>query len=66
MKNILSSDPSPYLQQHKNNPVHWQTWNKNTLHLAKTQKKPPYLLITKKYKKKSKKKQKTKNLFFKI
>ena len=39
MKNILSSDPSPYLQQHKNNPVHWQTWNKDTLNLAKTQKK---------------------------
>ena len=39
MKNILSENPSPYLQQHKNNPVHWQTWNKGTLNLAKTQKK---------------------------
>ena len=39
MKNILSKDPSPYLQQHKNNPVHWQTWNKESLNQAKTQKK---------------------------
>ena len=45
MKNILSSDPSPYLQQHKNNPVHWQTWNKDSLNLAKTQKKPILLSI---------------------
>ena len=27
-ENTLIEDPSPYLQQHKNNPVHWQTWNK--------------------------------------
>ena len=45
MKNILSENPSPYLQQHKNNPVHWQTWNKETLNLAKTQKKPILLSI---------------------
>ena len=45
MKNILSADPSPYLQQHKNNPVHWQTWNKETLNLAKIQKKPILLSI---------------------
>ena len=45
MKNILSKDPSPYLQQHKNNPVHWQTWNKATLNLAKTQKKPILLSV---------------------
>ena len=38
MKNILSNDPSPYLQQHKNNPVHWQTWNKESLNQAKTEK----------------------------
>ena len=24
MKNIFLNDQSPYLQQHKNNPVHWQ------------------------------------------
>ncbi len=45
MKNILSEDPSPYLQQHKDNPVHWQTWNKNSLNQAKTQKKPILLSV---------------------
>ncbi len=45
MKNILSNDPSPYLQQHKNNPVQWQTWNEDSLNLAKAQKKPILLSI---------------------
>ncbi len=45
MKNILSEDPSPYLQQHKNNPVHWQTWNEVSLNQARTQKKPILLSI---------------------
>ena len=45
MKNILSVDPSPYLQQHKNNPVLWQTWSKNSLNLAKIEKKPILLSI---------------------
>ena len=45
MKNILSEDPSPYLQQHKDNPVHWQTWDKNSLNQAKTQKKPILLSV---------------------
>ncbi len=45
MRNILSDDPSPYLQQHKNNPVHWQTWSKDSLNLAKTEKKPILLSI---------------------
>ena len=45
MKNILSGDPSPYLQQHKNNPVHWQTWNKESLNQAKIQKKPILLSV---------------------
>ena len=40
MKNILFNDPSPYLQQHKNNPVHWQTWSRESLNQAKTEKKP--------------------------
>ena len=34
-KNNLTHDPSPYLQQHKNNPVNWQVWSKDTLDLAK-------------------------------
>ena len=45
MKNILSEDPSPYLQQHKNNPVFWQTWNEESLNLAKIKKKPILLSI---------------------
>ena len=45
MKNILSDDPSPYLQQHKNNPVHWQTWSKETLNYAKKNSKPILLSI---------------------
>ena len=43
-KNNLNKDPSPYLQQHKNNPVHWQTWTKETLEYAKKEKKPILLL----------------------
>ena len=45
MKNNLFNDPSPYLQQHKNNPVHWQLWNKDSLSQAKSQKKPILLSI---------------------
>ena len=45
MKNVLSIDPSPYLQQHKENPVHWQTWKKENLILAKKLKKPILLSI---------------------
>ena len=44
-KNSLASDPSPYLQQHKNNPVNWQTWSKETLEFAKKNKKPILLSI---------------------
>ena len=33
-KNNLSEDPSPYLQQHKNNPVFWQTWSREILNIA--------------------------------
>ncbi len=44
-KNILSEDLSPYLQQHKDNPVNWQTWSKETLDFAKENKKPILLSI---------------------
>ena len=43
MKNNLINDPSPYLQQHKDNPVNWQVWNKETLLLAKLKKNQYYL-----------------------
>ena len=42
-KNKLSEDSSPYLQQHKKNPVNWQTWSKQALDTAK-EKKIPILL----------------------
>ena len=44
-KNNLPSDLSPYLQQHKDNPVHWQTWSKETLKFAKQNMKPILLSI---------------------
>ena len=34
-ENILSEDLSPYLRQHKDNPVNWQIWSKETLEFAK-------------------------------
>ena len=44
-KNVLSKDLSPYLQQHKHNPVNWQIWSKQTLQFAKKNKKPILLSI---------------------
>ena len=44
-KNNLCNESSPYLQQHKDNPVHWQVWNKNVLSYAKANKKPILLSI---------------------
>jgi uncharacterized protein YyaL (SSP411 family) len=44
-KNNLVNDPSPYLQQHKNNPVHWQTWSSETIEFAKKNSKPILLSI---------------------
>jgi uncharacterized protein YyaL (SSP411 family) len=45
LQNKLYSESSPYLLQHKDNPVSWQTWNKETLELAKINKKPILLSI---------------------
>jgi uncharacterized protein YyaL (SSP411 family) len=44
-KNTLATDPSPYLQQHKDNPVNWQKWSKDILTTAKENKKPILLSI---------------------
>ena len=44
-QNTLACDPSPYLQQHKDNPVNWQVWSKNILETAKKNKKPILLSI---------------------
>ena len=37
-KNNLFKDPSPYLQQHKKNPVNWQVWSRDILNVAKEKK----------------------------
>ena len=44
-KNNLASNLSPYLQQHKDNPVNWQTWSKEALNYAKENQKPILLSI---------------------
>ena len=44
-KNNLQNNPSPYLKQHQDNPVNWQTWSKETLNYAKEYKKPIVLSI---------------------
>jgi uncharacterized protein YyaL (SSP411 family) len=44
-KNNLSEDQSPYLQQHKENPVNWQVWSKQALNIAKEKKIPILLSI---------------------
>ena len=44
-KNNLHLESSPYLQQHKDNPVHWQTWKKDMLSFARLNKKPILLSI---------------------
>ena len=44
-KNNLYCELSPYLKQHKDNPVNWQTWSKLSLDYAKKNKKPILLSI---------------------
>ncbi len=44
-RNTLSEDLSPYLKQHKDNPVNWQTWSKFSLDFAKKNKRPILLSI---------------------
>ena len=44
-KNNLFKDPSPYLQQHKKNPVNWQVWSRDILNVAKEKKIPILLSI---------------------
>ncbi|MBI2151599.1 thioredoxin domain-containing protein [Candidatus Woesearchaeota archaeon] len=34
-RNNLDNSTSPYLQQHKDNPIYWQEWNEETLDYAK-------------------------------
>ena len=45
LSNLLKNEKSPYLKQHKNNPVHWYPWNKKALEKAKELKKPIFLSV---------------------
>ena len=40
-KNMLERETSPYLLQHKDNPVHWRTWGTEALAEAKKSMTPP-------------------------
>src|SRR5438067_2188058 len=44
-RNRLGEETSPYLIQHKDNPVHWQAWSGETLAAAKTADKPILLSV---------------------
>ena len=44
-RNRLGEETSPYLLQHRDNPVHWQSWSPETLATAKTEDKPILLSI---------------------
>ena len=44
-ENVLSNDLSPYLKQHKDNPVNWQIWSSETLEFSQKNKKPILLSI---------------------
>jgi uncharacterized protein YyaL (SSP411 family) len=45
MRNTLDRETSPYLLQHKHNPVHWQPWGAEALAAAKRENKPILLSI---------------------
>jgi uncharacterized protein YyaL (SSP411 family) len=45
MTNRLADETSPYLQQHKDNPVHWWPWGEEALKAARDQDKPILLSI---------------------
>ena len=43
--NLLGQETSPYLLQHRDNPVHWRPWNQDALAAAKAEGKPILLSI---------------------
>ena len=45
MRNTLGEETSPYLLQHRDNPVHWQPWGPAALALARERDKPILLSI---------------------
>ncbi|WP_300301485.1 thioredoxin domain-containing protein [Ferrovibrio sp.] len=44
-RNNLDQAASPYLQQHRDNPVHWQVWSPQVLAAAQAQNKPILLSV---------------------
>ena len=44
-KNLLGDETSPYLRQHKDNPVNWRGWNDVALKEARDQDKPILLSV---------------------
>jgi uncharacterized protein YyaL (SSP411 family) len=44
-RNALADETSPYLLQHKDNPVHWQAWSPATLDAARMADKPILLSV---------------------
>lgn len=44
-QNRLGKEKSPYLLQHRNNPVHWYPWGKEAFQAAQSQSKPIFLSI---------------------
>ncbi len=45
MSNRLATEDSPYLQQHKNNPVDWYPWGEEAFAKAKDENKPIFISI---------------------
>ncbi|WP_025029316.1 thioredoxin domain-containing protein [Nitratireductor aquibiodomus] len=44
-KNLLASETSPYLLQHRNNPVHWRPWSAEALSEARESERPILLSV---------------------
>ncbi len=44
-RNMLDQETSPYLLQHKDNPVHWRPWGPDALAAARAEKKPILLSV---------------------
>lgn len=45
MTNLLGEEKSPYLQQHKDNPIAWQAWGEEAFRRAREENKPIFLSI---------------------
>ena len=43
--NLLGNEQSPYLLQHRDNPVHWQPWGENAFARARAEDKPVLLSV---------------------